>query len=324
MFALLPLATIALSAVSAVNGFVAPRRAPPPGWRSDLLESYQVYHTRYLAVGCNVKHNTKFFDACCHPMKKGETLAKNRPAQCVPSPSAASSASAAEPTSTVTTPEDDDDEYDDCDEEDDDVPSSTAVAAPTAAPSTEDDDDEDCEEWEEDDDDVTSSLAPSSTKVIQTPTSTKVPTPTSTKVAIPTSTKVASTTPTKPTATSTKAPATPSPTKAPTPNAQTFTDGFATFYYQGGVAGACGDKHSDNDLIAAMDTRRYGFTGKKSDLCGQKVQITNPKNGKSVTVTIADACPTCENKNSIDLSVKAFNSIATPAEGMVNIHWKFL
>lgn len=109
----------------------------------------------------------------------------------------------------------------------------------------------------------------------------------------------------------------------------------ATFFYQNGVAGACGTVHSDSEFIAAIgksahvnvitffidnfltDERRYGNSGARSSLCGKQVQITNTKNGKSVKVTIADDCPTCTNSNSIDLSVGAFNAIATEAEGMV-------
>ena len=38
---------------------------------------------------------------------------------------------------------------------------------------------------------------------------------------------------------------------------------------------------------------------------------------QSVTVMIADACPTCVNSNSIDLSMLAFQQIASLPEGMV-------
>ena len=91
----------------------------------------------------------------------------------------------------------------------------------------------------------------------------------------------------------------------------------ATFFTQNGVAGACGTVHQDSDMIAAIDESRYGNSGQKSALCGRKVKILNPANGKSVTVTIADDCPTCKNSNSIDLSVSAFTQIATKAQGMV-------
>ncbi|KAK7693516.1 hypothetical protein QCA50_003084 [Cerrena zonata] len=72
------------------------------------------------------------------------------------------------------------------------------------------------------------------------------------------------------------------------------------------------------------DEARYGNSGAQSDLCGKQVKITNPANGKSVTVTIADDCPTCTNSNSIDLSVGAFTQIATEEQGMVGITWSFV
>ncbi|KAF5358001.1 hypothetical protein D9756_001519 [Leucocoprinus leucothites] len=103
-----------------------------------------------------------------------------------------------------------------------------------------------------------------------------------------------------------------------------ISGGFATFYNQNGNAGACGQYHSDNDLIAAMDVDRYGNTSRKSSLCGKRVRIINTKNGKSVTVTVADACPTCDNGNSIDLSVAAFKRIATLDEGEVPIKWQYV
>jgi rare lipoprotein A (peptidoglycan hydrolase) len=58
-----------------------------------------------------------------------------------------------------------------------------------------------------------------------------------------------------------------------------------------------------------MDQSRYGNSGNTSPLCGQQVQITNQINGNTVVVTIADDCPTCQNSNSIDLSVAAFQAL---------------
>jgi expansin (peptidoglycan-binding protein) len=91
----------------------------------------------------------------------------------------------------------------------------------------------------------------------------------------------------------------------------------ATFFYQGGNAGACGTVHSDNDYICAIDQARYGDSGNASPLCGQQVKITNTDNGNTVTVTIADDCPTCDNSNSIDLSVAAFEALGSLSEGLL-------
>ncbi|KAG8730690.1 hypothetical protein FRC11_006089 [Ceratobasidium sp. 423] len=97
----------------------------------------------------------------------------------------------------------------------------------------------------------------------------------------------------------------------------------ATFFEQGGKAGACGDFHSDSDAVVALDYRRYGALDKKSSDCGRTVVITNTKNGKQVTAIVADACPTCQNDNCLDLSHGAFDQIATREEGMVPIKWHF-
>jgi hypothetical protein len=119
------------------------------------------------------------------------------------------------------------------------------------------------------------------------------------------------------------------------------TGGVATFFFQNGVAGACGRVHKDTDLICAMgqahspythilplipylDAARYGNAGNSSPLCGKQVQITNQKNGHTVTVTVADDCPTCNNGNSIDLSKSAFQQLADLSEGEVPIAWKFV
>ncbi|TFK76380.1 barwin-like endoglucanase [Pluteus cervinus] len=82
--------------------------------------------------------------------------------------------------------------------------------------------------------------------------------------------------------------------------------------------------HSDNDLVAAMDQDRFGTGSVNSPLCGKQVEITNTDNGKTVIVTIEDDCPTCDNSNSIDLSIAAFNTIADPEAGIVPIKWKYL
>jgi predicted RNA-binding protein with TRAM domain len=69
--------------------------------------------------------------------------------------------------------------------------------------------------------------------------------------------------------------------------------------------------------ITIIDVGRYGDPNAKSDLCGKTVHITNTDNGQSVDVTIVDACPTCENNDSIDLSPAAFDTIADPVTGVV-------
>ena len=61
----------------------------------------------------------------------------------------------------------------------------------------------------------------------------------------------------------------------------------------------------DNQHSIVLDSAIYGSGG----YCGQQVQITNLNNGQTVTVTVADECPTCDNAESIDLSVAAFQAL---------------
>ncbi|KAL5529651.1 hypothetical protein ACEPAG_5636 [Sanghuangporus baumii] len=238
----------------------------------------------------------------------------------------------------------------------------TSAPAPSSTPAQSDgdddegdDEDEDCDEDGEDED-TTSSAVPSSTSVPGTtesaaPESTSepvvnpAPAPSSSEVASSTSdfvsptSEVASSTSEAPTPTSSSPTFSPESTRkhsssksssaaesTPTSDSssQVFTDGVATFFFQNNNPGACGDVHSDDDLIAAIDSARYGNTGEKSELCGKQVKITNTKNNKEVTVTIADACPTCENGDSIDLSAGAFDKIADRSEGVVPISWSFV
>lgn len=78
------------------------------------------------------------------------------------------------------------------------------------------------------------------------------------------------------------------------------------------------------ELYPPTDERRYGNSGNASPLCGKQVHITNTANGKSVTVTVADDCPTCKNSNSIDLSVAAFKVLAPLNDGVADIKWSFV
>lgn len=344
--------TLALAAVSAVSATVLPRTASssasgpaPSSYAQKWLEPYATYHARYLSLGCSSKHNTAFFDDCCHPLLKWEKLTGARKAYCVPG---ALSTTAAH-TATKTT--------------------SAVAATSTAEECTEDDEDcecvddeeEECEEGDEDcvceDEPESSSFAPVSTHaststhsrsvVIVTSYSTATSaTATSTLVASSTHTSAKSTVTSSSestTVTSSKATTSSAPKTTETPTStvksttaagtvtaaltkQTtgkLTGGVATFFYQGGVAGACGKVHPDSAPIAAIDSKRYGFDGAKSLLCGMQVKVTNEKNGKSVLVTIADDCPTCTNENSIDLSHGAFTAIATEEEGEVPVTIEF-
>jgi hypothetical protein len=103
-----------------------------------------------------------------------------------------------------------------------------------------------------------------------------------------------------------------------------ISGGVATYFYQNGVAGACGKVHPDSARIAAIDSKRWGNSDRVSDLCGREIFIRNVKSGKSVTVVVADECPTCNNANCLDLSLGAFKEIGTEEEGEVEIEWRLV
>lgn len=163
-----------------------------------------------------------------------------------------------------------------------------------------DGDDDDCDD---DNDDETATTL--------NPTTTKPATKTTTKAATTTTTKKATTTKTTAKATATAK-----------PSGSTHS-GHGTWYTQNGVAGACGKKHSDSDLIGAMNFHLYGNVDKVSSVCGKKVLITNKKNGKQVTITLADACPSCNGDGDIDLSTGAFKKLDALDTGLINIEWQY-
>jgi hypothetical protein len=275
MISFISYAPLALVAVSAVSGALVPtpnrlmkhaliaRKVKPATYAEGYLENYNDYHIRYLALDCQDKHGTDFFDQCCHPMLATERLETARPKQCHPSAAALSSAALAEPTSTVKTPDDGDDEED---------PKPKTTGGPPKH-SHKDDGHKDLKK------------APKQDPPKQDP------------------------------------PKNNGPSAA---GGGFHTGGHGTFYIQNGVAGACGKVHSDKDYISALDSRTYGDISAKSPHCGKKMLIRNTKNGHTVTVIVADACPTCDNTNSVDLSEAAFEALAPKSDGLIPIEWKFI
>ncbi|KAF7352716.1 Barwin-like endoglucanase [Mycena venus] len=58
-----------------------PRARPPAGWDTSF-EAYDVYHIRYLALGCMNQHGTPFFDSCCRPLLAWQSADRDLPARC--------------------------------------------------------------------------------------------------------------------------------------------------------------------------------------------------------------------------------------------------
>ncbi|KAK4700653.1 hypothetical protein P7C70_g5590, partial [Phenoliferia sp. Uapishka_3] len=94
--------------------------------------------------------------------------------------------------------------------------------------------------------------------------------------------------------------------------------GTATYFYQGGAAGACGNVNSDSAYIVAIDVAMWNGGA----YCGKQVSITG--NGNTITATVADQCPGCSSSGSLDLSVGAFNALGSESAGVYAITWSFL
>ncbi|PBK78224.1 hypothetical protein ARMSODRAFT_31185 [Armillaria solidipes] len=353
------LATFALVAIAAVqasphfprrglHGFHHVARSKPADYAEGYLEAYDVYHARYLAIGCQNQHNTQFFDDCCHPLLATETVAANRPAYCAVNATASASVSASASSSAsavVATPTDtsDDSGDDDCDDEDsssssDYVPattsssSSSSFSQPTSAftseasssssfsdsSSSSSSDSSSSSFSDSSSPSFSSSSFSSSSSVSVTQDSTPTPDPT------PSSTQEQNTEAQKNTQTQ-EAPSSSSSSETAqstgTSNASSgsssssggtfYSGGVGTFYYQYGVKGSCGDVHADSDKIVAISAIVMN-----SSLCGKTITLTNTANGKTVDAVIADTCPGCyAGGASIDCSTGTFDALADESDG---------
>ncbi|ORX36521.1 RlpA-like double-psi beta-barrel-protein domain-containing protein-containing protein [Kockovaella imperatae] len=268
-------AALASMAIAApVDMAVRDDKAPPPGWAYGYLENYTTYHTRYLALDCQDKHNTEFFEQCCHPLLATQTLKADRPSQCWPTNAELASATAEE--------------------------NSTAGASANAAAAS-------------DFSAATSTVSAALASMTQEAAANPSPSP----AAQPSTTEQQA------------AASSPSPSPASNNNGgggNWNTGGQATFFYQNGNPGACGNYHDDSYPLVAIDQAWWpGWqSGNSSPYCGQWVNIVNTDTGASVTAQVQDVCPTCANGNSLDLSVGAFTAIGSESQGVLPIKWEFV
>lgn len=279
-------------------------------WSSQNLESYWRFKNRYNSLNCASQSGSDFYTSCCYPLGASESLS-DRPAECTPATLTCGASSAASSTPTPTpdpasvntntgTNTDTTDVYDES-------------SLPWCEPGDDGYDDE------EDDNTYTnasnnggsSSSSPDTyTPEAYTPPASdnSQPQPTDNGNSGNNNSGGSTTTP---------------PADNGGGNSGVNTGGFATYYYQGGNAGACGNYHGDYDMIGAIDIAWYGNTGSQSQYCGRSVKVTNQNNGRSVDIIVADVCPTCNTDNSFDLSVGAFQAIASLDDGLVPITWSF-
>ncbi|KAG2202634.1 hypothetical protein INT47_002066 [Mucor saturninus] len=137
---------------------------------------------------------------------------------------------------------------------------------------------------------------------------------TTTKVTITTTKKAATV---KTTTTSKAAPT------SPAGSGSTSFSGDGTWFDIG--LGSCGQTNTDTDFVAALNAPQMmnGANPNANPMCGKQIKITNPANGKSVTVKIVDTCPPCAS-GSVDLSPAAFGAIADLSAGRIKINWVFV
>ncbi|KAI7738041.1 hypothetical protein M8C21_010503 [Ambrosia artemisiifolia] len=101
--------------------------------------------------------------------------------------------------------------------------------------------------------------------------------------------------------------------------------GQATFYTPPYVPSSCYGFEDRGNMILAANSGLFNNRA----ACGQRYRVTctsgtnavpNPCTGRSVDVTVVDLCPGCAG-NQVDLSQEAFQVIANPDAGRVNIDY---
>ncbi|MGW2373470.1 cysteine/serine endopeptidase inhibitor [Kitasatospora sp. NPDC001683] len=100
-------------------------------------------------------------------------------------------------------------------------------------------------------------------------------------------------------------------------------DGTATYYNDAGN-GACGTPiNASTDLLVAVPAAYWTAANPNSDPLCQGVSVQVTYNGTTITVPVADKCPTCDPAH-IDLSAPAFQQLADPNLGVINVTWTFV
>ena len=118
-----------------------------------------------------------------------------------------------------------------------------------------------------------------------------------------------------------------------TSNAETFTGDLT--YYQTGL-GACGLTSSDSDDIVSVSHFVFDAAGSSSStggnsnhnpLCGLMLRAErfDQDHGerRSVDLKVVDRCTGCEPED-IDVSISAFEKLASSERGRVDVKWAWL
>ncbi|KAK4038337.1 RlpA-like double-psi beta-barrel-protein domain-containing protein-containing protein [Parachaetomium inaequale] len=103
-----------------------------------------------------------------------------------------------------------------------------------------------------------------------------------------------------------------------------LTSGKFTYYNAG--LGACGQTHSDADLVVAMshvdfDPSSPNGSPNNNPLCGRRIRAAI--GGKTVDVTVVDRCEAC-NSGDLDLSPTAFGVLSALSVGVIQGTWEWI
>lgn len=98
-------------------------------------------------------------------------------------------------------------------------------------------------------------------------------------------------------------------------------NGIATFYSVG--ADNCGTSSTDSDYVCAISQQLYNTVANSysiSEYCGHSINITY--GSKTIQVKVVDSCASCD-ANHLDLSPTAFQALADPNLGVIDITWEW-
>lgn len=89
--------------------------------------------------------------------------------------------------------------------------------------------------------------------------------------------------------------------------------------------GACGQTNTEDEYVVAISSQLYktktvGGNPNNNGFCGKKIKASYE--GKSVEVTVVDACVGCS-ENDLDFSPAAFEQIADKDLGRIKITWQW-
>ncbi|MGK4585808.1 cysteine/serine endopeptidase inhibitor [Kitasatospora sp. HPMI-4] len=100
-------------------------------------------------------------------------------------------------------------------------------------------------------------------------------------------------------------------------------NGIATYYGDAGY-GACGTPiNASQDMLVAVSPAYWTTANSNNDPLCQGVSVQVTYNGATVTVPVADKCASCDPTH-VDLSQPAFQQLADPSLGFVNVTWQFV